>query len=61
MRKTRDFKCQECGHRAGRIVEDDVLELTCEECSSTMQRQLSAPKSIGGSVNGTLRSGRGFN
>lgn len=61
MKKSRDFKCQECGHESIRLVEDDVYNIPCTECSSHMQRQLSAPVGSGNSAHGFLKSTRGFN
>lgn len=61
MRKSRDFTCQECGHEAIRLVEDEVQTLPCEECSAPMKRMLGAPAGSGNSAHGFLKSGKGFN
>ncbi|QEG09216.1 hypothetical protein CPT_Phriendly_064 [Vibrio phage Phriendly] len=61
MRKFREFKCDNCGFKTDKLVEDDVKTRPCDECAFPMTRMISAVAGSGNSAHGFLKSGRGFN
>lgn len=54
MRKLRDFKCEN-GHQQERLVNDDVHQVMCNQCTSFAKRQLGAPMGKGNFAHGILK------
>jgi len=46
MKKLRNFKCKSCHKIYEKLIDDDVLVITCE-CGNQANRMLSAPRHFG--------------